>query len=699
MSWNETGVTGSLASSSEPSDILGRLFHYTFDEIAPEFGKCHQNPLNVALHLITTPIGLLGAVSLVQKYTRGNSAGIFLFFCYLLSLLPALSNGVYIGTFILGFMIMQASIWLNIGVATSVTLIAASYALQDLAHMGLGEETYQSKYSDGGQIDLANPGAWSQMFFEHVYYLLPLCIHSFITHPWISGNVWPKWISVILDAEVPSQVQQLRVFANMLLPALGLAYGSYCLDSKNVFCFFPGAPYYHRVLQCNIATDRTGPSQKKNLKTVRKWAMKQNPPANKSSHWWFSDLDPEEKTAFEEMANCTIIRKMFRSLFSEAHYALDIVEGMNEIYVTGPDRFDEVKNSDNVFYTRHVDGPWGFIPFASVYRCIVGMDKNEMITTRFPLADVNCNACEGDVLAFDFNREVHYITRDDEKAAISDDFRVVLKLHYCVYPRILAPLGWVLHFANVKYNQLFRALFLKTINPQTLYEHFLAWNVNSQTVAYDRLETLLGLRNLFYLAMITTVAYITNCYEVFLVCTSYVHYFRYISTYYVRKDIDFGSFKRDVLLFKTIALAQLFHMYVIAPIRAGTFEFDVISLAMIIAGYTVSMMATNALGIDRTYFGVELGLLEPKWVTQFPYGVIPHPMITSQVVALLGFFKAAHFRAVNPWVVPVHVTLYLIHMIQEEFNIYAKEPPHPNLESDEGKDGYSSSRTRTMISR
>ena len=136
MSWNDTGVTGSLASSSEPSDILGRLFHYTFDEIAPEFGKCHQNPLNVALHLITTPIGLLGAVSLVQKYTRGNSAGIFLFFCYLLSLLPALSNGVYIGTFILGFMIMQTSIWLNLGVANSVTLIAASYALQDLAHMG-----------------------------------------------------------------------------------------------------------------------------------------------------------------------------------------------------------------------------------------------------------------------------------------------------------------------------------------------------------------------------------------------------------------------------------------------------------------------------------------------------------------------------------------------------------------------------------
>ena len=136
MSWNLTGAAEE-AVLAEESDILGRrLFHYTFDEIAPEFQKCHQDPLNVALHLITTPIGILGAVSLLQKFTRGSSAGVFMFFCYLLSLLPALSNGVYIGTFIMCFVIMQACFALKLGTATSVACIAASYALQDLAHMG-----------------------------------------------------------------------------------------------------------------------------------------------------------------------------------------------------------------------------------------------------------------------------------------------------------------------------------------------------------------------------------------------------------------------------------------------------------------------------------------------------------------------------------------------------------------------------------
>lgn len=52
---------------------------------------------------------------------------------------------------------------------------------------------------------------------------------------------------------------------------------------------------------------------------------------------------------------------------------------MNEIYVTGPSRFDEGFNSDQIFYTKHVDGPWGLIPFVSVFRCIVGMDKNMMV--------------------------------------------------------------------------------------------------------------------------------------------------------------------------------------------------------------------------------------------------------------------------------------------------------------------------------
>jgi len=129
---------------------------------------------------------------------------------------------------------------------------------------------------------------------------------------------------------------------------------------------------------------------------------------------------------------------------------------------------------------------------------------------------------------------------------------------------------------------------------------------------------LVGLRNVCYLIFVAGIWYATGVYEVFFALTSFIHYFRYISTFYVRKGIDFGSFKRDVLLFKTTALLQLFYHYFF-PVHEQ-FVFDPISLAMIAIGYTVSVMATDAIGLDRTYFAAELGLVEPKWIDKFPYG-------------------------------------------------------------------------------
>jgi hypothetical protein len=52
-------------------------------------------------------------------------------------------------------------------------------------------------------------------------------------------------------------------------------------------------------------------------------------------------------------------------------------------------------------------------------------------------------------------------------------------------------------------------------------------------------------------------------------------------------------------------------------------------------------------------------------------------MIVSQMWALLGFYKAAHFRADYPYVIPIHLLLYTLHMLQEHFDIYQKPPGTP----------------------
>lgn len=230
------------------------------------------------------------------------------------------------------------------------------------------------------------------MAAEHCYYLLPLCVHSAMPH-----LVLPPSVRSFLNEPLPPQMQHLHAFAWLLGPLIFFALGSYCLDSKNGFCFFPGTPYFHRVLRTtlfptansgsdsNSTTDMRGglpkvhESRQADLATLRAWTMAKNPSHDTSSHWWYKELTGDAKDAFDRCVNSTQINDMFRSLFGQQHYRVDALEGMNEIYVTGPAREDEAANSDHVFYSRHVDGPMGLVPFVSVYRCLIGLDRNYLV--------------------------------------------------------------------------------------------------------------------------------------------------------------------------------------------------------------------------------------------------------------------------------------------------------------------------------
>ena len=61
-------------------------------------------------------------------------------------------------------------------------------------------------------------------------------------------------------------------------------------------------------------------------------------------------------------------------------------------------------------------------------------------------------------------------------------------------------------------------------------------------------------------------------------------------------------------------------------------------------------------------------------------------MIVSQIWALLGVHKALHFRTANPYLIPLHIVLYTIHMIQEHFDIYQKKGSKVSSSSVPSKD-------------
>jgi uncharacterized membrane protein YGL010W len=123
-----------------------------YEQLSTEFIKFHSHPLNVALHFLTTPIGLIGLFSFLHSYTKSSSATMTLTFFYLVSLLPILPIGEFVGTVLVCAAIVLGSKLIKFNLWTGFTIVIFSYILQDLAHYFTGEKTFQSTYSAGGHV-------------------------------------------------------------------------------------------------------------------------------------------------------------------------------------------------------------------------------------------------------------------------------------------------------------------------------------------------------------------------------------------------------------------------------------------------------------------------------------------------------------------------------------------------------------------
>mmetsp|Transcript_20091 Transcript_20091/g.42135 ORF Transcript_20091/g.42135 Transcript_20091/m.42135 type:complete len:668 (-) Transcript_20091:106-2109(-) len=629
-----------------------------FIDLSAKFRKFHSDPINVALHFFTTPLGVLAVLSLINKVLRGTTVTTIAMVIYCVSLIDKLPPQLIAMTSlcVAGLTVASAQT-MALGWLAHAGLFCVGYFGQDLSHFATGEATFQSSYQQDSDF-------WS-LLTEHTYYLLPLVFESAMPNHMDRASYYHTagWMS-----ETAYRIYHL-------LPLVAVLAINFV--SKDGAMSFPWQFQRSRVLTCKL----TSPEDVADLDRIRAWTMAKGPSRDTSSHWWHTAPSPETpaervlpaetRAAFDRIATCKTIRDMFDARFSKG-WRLEVLNGMNEVYVSSP---TTVKNtSDEVFYTRHIDGPYYFVPFASCFRMIIGMDKNEEISTIFPMVPQGVAAQKGDVLAFDFHREVHYIRK--QEGVKNDDFRIVLKVHYCIYPTWALPFGKLMGLLSTRYNKLFRALFLATIAPDSLVSRFMAWNVVFWTKVVYIVEMYFGYSNIAYLVALGALWALVD-YRVFLVGTSFVHYLRYINTYYHREGVAYGDFKRDALLYKTLAVGQIVALYAHAATKGFT-DFspavlDPVGLAMVVGGYALSAYCTSQLGVDGTYFGIELGMvpMQKNYVQRFPYGVIPHPMILSQCVALLGFHKNEAFRQAMPFLVPAHVALYLVHMLQEHFDIHA----------------------------
>ena len=276
--------------------------------------------------------------------------------------------------------------------------------------------------------------------------------------------------------------------------------GLFMIDTRNEYSFFPGSPIHSRVIHGNILQNKKDEDTEFYFETIKNWAISQIEKPNISHHWWYSKLPNNIKSMFETISNHSNLYTMFSTIFDPNYYIIEPIYEMNEIYITGNERKNEMIQSDRVFFISHIDGPFIWIPFVSVYRCLIGINENNKITTHFPTINECFKINKGDALAFDFNREIHYIS---EKNIEDSEPRVTLKSHYCIYPKYLKWLGKIMYKCNAIYNHVFRNLFLNTIEPDTWLKRFNSILVVYSTHLFVFIETFIGYRNIAYLLFIT----------------------------------------------------------------------------------------------------------------------------------------------------------------------------------------------------
>jgi hypothetical protein len=294
-------------------------------------------------------------------------------------------------------------------------LFAGAYFGQDLAHYISGDASYQSTYSgsDGFLSKLA----------EHTFFLLPL----------------------VFDAVFHMNESFLSWFAS-----------------------------HNYVVYAKLGQA----TEKADLKRINDWVMDQKPTKANTTHYWFRErtgtpahmvIPQAVYDAFTNVALSKSMLGMFYERFNNMMYAVERVSDMDEIYVSSPNynHGKSDKNSDTVFYMRHIDGPYLIFPFARVYRTIVACSPNEMISTTCPMQPATYTLSTGEALGFDFNREVHFI--HNQPGVENKGFRITLKVHYVVYPKFLRFYGRLLAALTTRYDETARNLFVNTINPPNMF--------------------------------------------------------------------------------------------------------------------------------------------------------------------------------------------------------------------------------------
>lgn len=593
--------TGPLIEPSQDAASQTKATSDAWLRLCQGFLRCHRQPLNVALHCVTTPLGWFGVFALVQTFGDKTllvaAAGLAASIACFVPLTTAFASAAVIGFLALG------SYTLAVGWIWGLVALLVGFFGQELSHWLTGEVTYQSTYKTSS--------SWWRKWLEHTVLLIP----------------------ALLVVSSRSRQSPLRLL----------------------------------VARCAVLkTKLTRESQRADFADIVRWVRREQPTVTSSTHWWQHDLSEAEGEAFERLATDGDLIRLISS-FHGPGFRVEPVRGMNEIYVTGPMK---KHSSDTVFYMGHVDGPWAVFPGATVYRCMLALNANREVTTHYPMSTPEGHAPEshrlehGDAVAFDFNRELHYITRETHPEQTEP--RINLKLHFVAYPASVPWYGRSLAKLTTLYDIKARKLFLGTIDPNNWWASIKTRWVLMWTRVFEWIVQSVGWSNLAYTVAAFGAAALFGSGSVALALLSFVHYGIYVGTLAERGPVSFGTFVRNAMFFKSVSMLLLIGTFCWALTTAGeSMTTSLLKCVPVVVGFGLAAYASRVLGMNRTLFSAELGFDSNERSARFPFGTIPHPMILGAVTAIGSMLLVNPMREQFTWLIVGHLVCYAVVLGQE----------------------------------
>lgn len=352
-----------------------------------------------------------------------------------------------------------------------------------------------------------------------------------------------------------------------------------------------------------------------------------------SFHAFVKELPSECVESLEKFLCLAQVENKLKNTFRSQYNVVRVVE-MDELYCSAK----AARNSDRVFLTPHIDGMYGWIPSMWLFRGILVLKEDLGTVTHFIKEMKALPLSVGTVTFFDYNRDPHFIIQNRGDGQIASD-RIVLKLHYCVYPKQYGflKLSRYFSFLNSNYNGYARKGFLLTLESSGsiiggLVDRMIMLLTRSVAFQYK-----VGIFNFLFFAVLFFLFYKGHVNLASLAYLSLIPHIFYVLPYFLKIHYV-GFYLRDMLVFKFFMMFLLGFLYFSFPIHK-------VSLFLTIVGLLWVYYCYRILGDLNTYLIEELQPEKQVCITKFPYSHFKHPMLIGNIVFFMGmscnpfFFK------------------------------------------------------------